>query len=63
MARLVRAIHFPETENVLHRFWKMDGRHKGGHDELKRIERRRRQLGGPLLRAMTSFFIPRPKSE
>jgi hypothetical protein len=32
MAQLVRAIHFPEALHVLHRFWKMDGRHKGGHD-------------------------------
>jgi len=34
MARLVRAIHFPEADAVLHGFWKMDGRHEGGHDEF-----------------------------
>jgi hypothetical protein len=33
MARLVRAIHFPEAEIVLLRLWKMDGRHEGGHDD------------------------------
>jgi hypothetical protein len=35
MAGLVPAIHFPETAEFLHRFWKMDGRHEGGHDEYK----------------------------
>jgi hypothetical protein len=34
LARLVRAIHFPEAGNILHRLWKMDGRHEGGHDGL-----------------------------
>ncbi|MBS0274174.1 MAG: hypothetical protein JSR55_07165 [Proteobacteria bacterium] len=33
MAGLVPAIHFPEMDNFLHRFWKMDGRHEGGHDD------------------------------
>jgi hypothetical protein len=33
MAALVAAIHFPEPERHLHRFWKMDGRDKPGHDE------------------------------
>jgi len=28
----VAAIHFPEAEDYLHRFWKMDGRDKPGHD-------------------------------
>jgi len=32
MARLVRAIHFPEAFLILHSFWKMDGRPEGGHD-------------------------------
>jgi hypothetical protein len=32
MAARVAAIHFPETERYLHRFWKMDGRDKPGHD-------------------------------
>jgi hypothetical protein len=32
MAGLVPATHFPEPERFLHRFWKMDGRHEGGHD-------------------------------
>jgi len=32
MAALVAAIHFPETERCLHRFWKMDGRDIPGHD-------------------------------
>jgi hypothetical protein len=35
MARLVRAIHFPEASIFLIRLWKMDGRHKGGHDGNK----------------------------
>ena len=34
MAGAVPAIHFPEADEVLHRFWKMDGRHEGGHDEF-----------------------------
>jgi hypothetical protein len=32
MAALVAAIHFPEAEQYLHGFWKMDGRDKPGHD-------------------------------
>jgi hypothetical protein len=32
MAALVAAIHFPETFEVLIRFWKMDGRDEPGHD-------------------------------
>jgi hypothetical protein len=32
MARLVRAIHFPEAVQDIDHLWKMDGRHKGGHD-------------------------------
>jgi hypothetical protein len=32
MAARVAAIHFPETERYLHRFWKMNGRDKPGHD-------------------------------
>jgi len=32
MAALVAAIHFPEAERSLHRFWKMDGRDEPGHD-------------------------------
>jgi hypothetical protein len=28
----VAAIHFPEAERYLHRFWKMGGRDKPGHD-------------------------------
>jgi hypothetical protein len=34
MATQVAAIHFPEAEWYLHRFWKMDGRDKPGHDEV-----------------------------
>ena len=34
MAGLVPAIHFPESHQFLHRFWKMDGRHEGGHDDF-----------------------------
>jgi hypothetical protein len=34
MAGLVPATHFPESHPFLHRLWKMDGRHKGGHDEM-----------------------------
>jgi len=34
MAGLVPAIHFPEASPFLRRFWKMDGRHEGGHDEF-----------------------------
>jgi hypothetical protein len=34
MAGLVPAIHFPEIERFLRRFWKMDGRHEGGHDDV-----------------------------
>jgi hypothetical protein len=30
---LVPVIHFPEASHILHGFWKMDGRHKGGHDD------------------------------
>jgi hypothetical protein len=39
MARLVRAIHFPEALTILRRFWKIDGvrtlslQTKGGHDD------------------------------
>jgi hypothetical protein len=33
MAGLVPAIHFPETEQNDHRFWKMAPRHKAGDDE------------------------------
>jgi hypothetical protein len=33
MAGLVPAIHFPEAVQVSLGLWKMDGRHKGGHDE------------------------------
>jgi hypothetical protein len=63
MARLVRAIHFPEAFHILHRFWKMDGvrtlslRTKGGHDGLLFERKCRTQLGGPLLRAMTIFGL------
>jgi len=32
MARLVRAIHFPEAAQEAIQLWKMDGRHEGGHD-------------------------------
>jgi len=28
------AIHFPETGEFLHRFWKMDGPDEPGHDEF-----------------------------
>jgi hypothetical protein len=31
---LVPGTHFPEAVIVLLRLWKMDGRHKGGHDEF-----------------------------
>jgi len=34
MAALVAAIHFPEAGRSLHRFWKMDGPDKPGHDEF-----------------------------
>ena len=34
MAGFIPAIHFPETCQFLRRFWKMDGRHEGGHDDL-----------------------------
>jgi hypothetical protein len=37
MARLVRAIHFPEAIHFLRHLWKMDGRHKGGHDVCLKI--------------------------
>jgi hypothetical protein len=33
MAGPVPAIHFPEAVQDIKRLWKMDGRHKGGHDE------------------------------
>jgi hypothetical protein len=32
MAGINPAIHFPEAYPSLHRFWKMEGRHEGGHD-------------------------------
>jgi hypothetical protein len=35
MVAFVVAIHFPESDRFLHRFWKMDGRDKPGHDGLK----------------------------
>jgi hypothetical protein len=35
MAQLVRAIHFPEAAQETIRLWKMDGRHKGGHDGVR----------------------------
>jgi hypothetical protein len=34
MAGFIPAIHFPETRQYLCRFWKMDGRHEGGHDDF-----------------------------
>jgi len=34
MAGFIPAIHFPVTEQNDFRFWKMDGRHEGGHDGL-----------------------------
>jgi hypothetical protein len=34
MAALVAAIHFPESDRFLHRFWKMDGPDEPGHDEF-----------------------------
>jgi hypothetical protein len=34
MAGPVPAIHFPETALIWLRFWKMGGRHEGGHDGL-----------------------------
>jgi hypothetical protein len=35
MAGFIPAIHFPETDQNFGGLWKMDGRHKGGHDELR----------------------------
>jgi hypothetical protein len=40
MAALVAAIHFPEAERSLHRFWKMGGRDKPGHDGYGGVMRR-----------------------
>ena len=34
MAALVAAIHIPESNDVLHRLWKMDHRDKPGDDEI-----------------------------
>jgi hypothetical protein len=34
MSARVAAIHFPESDHFLHRFWKMDGPDKPGHDGL-----------------------------
>ena len=39
MAGFIPAIHFPEAIYILHRLWKMDGRHEGGHDENSFVHR------------------------
>jgi hypothetical protein len=35
MAAFMAAIHFPEADQYLHCFWKMDGRDKPGHDVVE----------------------------
>jgi hypothetical protein len=57
MARLIRAIHFPEARTVLLHLWKKDAPHEGGHNENVWMETRRLYLGGPLSRAMTVMIV------
>jgi hypothetical protein len=38
MAGFIPAIHFPEAVRALPGLWKMDGRHKGGHDGGEQFE-------------------------
>ena len=57
MAGFIPAIHFPEAVQALFGLWKMDGRHKGGHDEAGKSKISRSAKSLPVIEHALGFTL------